>query len=307
MKSKISCWRFVRSMSGLPGGPRRGVRTCVREGSGGSGRNQPRAILRVPRDTRRGSTCAGGGIGRRARLRALWAVWPVEVRVLFGAWKSPAFAGLSSFSEPRDRAAAAVRTAVRTHRRRSGRPMRPCRLRVLWTNADDRLPVASPGRVEGGDGVVEGRDVADVGPQSSIAHPLDDLTELGTIGFDDEVDCQAVGGPRLRRRYDRHQGSSGPDQACGPLLDVSADDVEDKIDVADVFQSVVLEVDELGRAEVERLLAVGGAAGADDVGAGLARELRHHRPDCAGRAVREEALPRLKVAVVEQSLPRGQA
>src|SRR6516165_5300627 len=32
------------------------------------------------------------------------------------------------------------------------------------TNADDRLPLASLGRVEGGDGFVEGRDVADVRP-----------------------------------------------------------------------------------------------------------------------------------------------
>src|ERR1700747_3674468 len=53
----------------------------------------------------------------------------------------------------------------------------------LWTNADDRLPGASLGRVEGGDGIVEGRDVADVGPQSSVPHPLDDLTQLGTIGL----------------------------------------------------------------------------------------------------------------------------
>src|SRR5206468_8333331 len=81
----------------------------------------------------------------------------------------------------------------------------------LWTNADDRLPVASLSRVEGGDSIVEGRDVADVGPQSSVPHPLDDLTQLGTIGLDDEVDCQAVGGPRLGRPYDGHQGSSGPD------------------------------------------------------------------------------------------------
>src|SRR5690349_6692602 len=138
-----------------------------------------------------------------------------------------------------------------------------------WTNADDRLSVASLGRVEGGDSIVEGRDVANVGPQSSVPHPLDDLTQLGTMGLDDEVDCQAVGGPRLGRPYDRHQGSSGPDQACGPLLDVSADDVEHQVDAADVFQRVVLEVDERGRAEVERLLAVGGAPGADDVGAGL--------------------------------------
>src|SRR5437764_5748068 len=129
----------------------------------------------------------------------------------------------------------------------------------LWTNADDRLPVASLSRIEGGDGIVEGRDVADVGPQSSVPHPLDDLTQLGTIGLHDEVDCQAVGGPRLGRPYDGHQGSSGPDQACGPLLDVSADDIEHQVDAADVFQGVVVEVDELLRAEVERLLAVGGA------------------------------------------------
>src|SRR6185312_3586049 len=41
--------------------------------------------------------------------------------------------------------------------------------------------------------------------------------------------------------------------------------------------------------------------------AGLTCELRHHRPDCAGRAVRQDALPRLKMAVLEESLPRGQA
>src|SRR3954466_15286236 len=89
MKSKISCWRLVKSMSGLPGGPRCAERTCVREGSGGPGRNQPRAILASVRGSRRGPTCAGGGIGRRARLRALWAEWPVEVRVLFGALERP--------------------------------------------------------------------------------------------------------------------------------------------------------------------------------------------------------------------------
>ena len=77
--------------------------------------------------------------------------------------------------------------------------MGACRSR---TNADDRLPldplgIDPLGRVEGGDGIVEGRDVADVRPQSSVTHPLDDLHQLGTIGLDNEVDCQAVGGPRL--------------------------------------------------------------------------------------------------------------
>jgi hypothetical protein len=40
-------------------------------------------------------TCAGGGIGRRARLRALWDVSPVEVRVLFGALRKAPHLGLS--------------------------------------------------------------------------------------------------------------------------------------------------------------------------------------------------------------------
>ena len=116
---------------------------------------------------------------------------------------------------------------------------------------DDRLPVDPLGRVQGGDGVVEGRYFADVRPQPSVTHPLDDLTQLGTIGLDNEVDRQAVGGPRLGRPDDGHQHSSGSNQACGPLLDVAADDIENQMDFADVFQGVVIEVDELLCAEVE--------------------------------------------------------
>ncbi len=66
-----------------------------------------------------------------------------------------------------------------------------CRSR---TNADDRLPADPLGRIEGGDGIVEGRDLADVRPQSSVPHPLDDLTQLGKIGGDNKVDRQS--GPR---------------------------------------------------------------------------------------------------------------
>src|ERR687888_1047471 len=88
------------------------------------------------------------------------------------------------------------------------------------TNADDRLPADPLGRIEGGDGIVEGRDLADVRPQPSVPHPLDDLTQLGTIGQDNEVDRQAVGGPRLGRPGDGDQCSSGSNHACGPLLDV---------------------------------------------------------------------------------------
>src|SRR4051812_49375495 len=169
------------------------------------------------------------------------------------------------------------------------------------TNADDRLPRASLGRVEGGDGIVEGCDVADVRPQSSVPHPLDDLTQLGTIGLDNEVDSQSVDGPRLGRPNNRHQYSSGSNLACGPLPDVAADDIEHQIDSTDVFQGVVLEIDKLLRTEVERFLAVGGRSGADDVGAELTCELRYHRTDRAGCTVHEDALPRVKAAMIEQS------
>jgi hypothetical protein len=64
--------------------------------------------------------------------------------------------------------------------------------------------------------------------------------------------------------------------------------------------SASLSVDEFLRAEVERLLTVDSASGTDDVAAGLTCELRHHRPDCAGRAVREDALPRLRRPTVTE-------
>src|SRR5215471_4566547 len=112
-------------------------------------------------------------------------------------------------------------TSILRRRAAAGRlraSMGACRSR---TNADDRLPLASLGRVEGSDGVVEGRDVADVRPQSSVPHPLDDLTQLGTVSLDDEVDRQAVGGSPLGRADDGYERSSGANQAQGPLLDVA--------------------------------------------------------------------------------------
>src|SRR5262249_22933969 len=153
--------------------------------------------------------------------------------------------------------------------------------RLLWAHADDRLALDGLGRVEGGDGIVEGRDLADVGPQPSVTYPAGDLIQVGALGHDDEVDRQAVGRPRLRRPGDGHERSPGSNQARGALSDVAAEDIEHEIDAAGVFQRIVLEVDELLRAEVERRLTMGGTSGADDVGAGLTRELRHHRTDRA--------------------------
>ena len=174
-------------------------------------------------------------------------------------------------------------------------------------NADDRLTLDPLGPVEGSDGIVEGSHVADVCPQTAIPDPLDDLTQLGAIGHDDEVDSQTARGPRLGRAGDGHQRSSGANQACRPLSDLAADDIENQIDFPDVFQGIVIEVDELLCAEVESRLTAASAPGADDVGAGLTCELARHRTDYAGRTVHEDALPRLKAAVLEQPLPRGQA
>src|SRR5205814_9391252 len=105
-------------------------------------------------------------------------------------------------------------------------------------NADDRLSLASLGPVEGGNGIVEGSHFADVCPQPTNPKPLDELTQLGAIGYDDEVDSQAARGPRLRRAGDGHQRSSDANHARRPLRDVAAEDIENQIDFADVFQGV---------------------------------------------------------------------
>src|SRR5215469_12413558 len=106
---------------------------------------------------------------------------------------------------------ASIRRAISSNSARRGWTM--------TTNADDRLALDSLGRVERGDGVVEGRDVADVRPQPTIPYPLDEITQLGAIGYDDEVDSQAARGPRLGRAGNGHQRSSGANHARRPLRD----------------------------------------------------------------------------------------
>src|SRR6266540_1708322 len=169
-------------------------------------------------------------------------------------------------------------------------------------NADDRLSLDPLGRVEGGNRIVEGSHVADVCPQPTNPDPLDELTQLGAIGYDDEVDSQAARGPRLGRAGDGHQRSSGANQDRRPLPDVAADDIENQIDFADVFQGVVIEVDELLCAEIESRLTAASAPGADDVRAGLTCELARHRTDYDSHTVHEYALPRVMASVLEQPL-----
>src|SRR5579862_8900949 len=97
---------------------------------------------------------------------------------------------------------------------------------VSRPSADDRLSPDPLGPIEGGNGIVEGSHVADVRPQPTVPEPLDELTQLSAIGFDDEVDRFAGSGPRLGRAGDGHQRSSDANHAGRPLLDVAADDIE---------------------------------------------------------------------------------
>src|SRR5262249_39623102 len=100
-------------------------------------------------------------------------------------------------------------------------------------NADDRLSLDPLGRVEGGNRNVELSLFADFCPQPTIPDPLDELTQLGAIGYDDEVDSQAARRPGLGRAGNGHQRSSGANHASRPLRDVAAEDIENQIDLAD--------------------------------------------------------------------------
>jgi len=141
--------------------------------------------------------------------------------------------------------------------------LQPFAVLIHNNNADDRLSLDPLGPVEGGNRIVEGGHVADVCPHPTNTDPLDELTQLSAIGYDDEVDSQAARGSRLGRAGDGHQRSSGANHARRPLRDVPAEDIENQVDLADFFQSVVIEIDELLRAEVESRLAGSGVPGAN--------------------------------------------
>src|SRR4051812_29155206 len=127
--------------------------------------------------------------------------------------------GLTDATSARLRGFGAVDSSIATHLDPALEKLRATvsRLPDLFeespTHADDRLPRTSLGRVEGSDGIVESRHGTDVRSQSSVPHPLDDLAQLSTIGLDDEVDSQTVGGACLARPDDGHQRSSGSNQA----------------------------------------------------------------------------------------------
>jgi hypothetical protein len=76
-----------------------------------------------------------------------------------------------------------------------------------------------------------GSHVAYVCPQPTIPDPLDDLTQLGTIRFDDEINGPAVRRSRLvGRARDGHQRAAGANHTRRPLRDVAADHIENQIE-----------------------------------------------------------------------------
>jgi hypothetical protein len=78
------------------------------------------------------------------------------------------------------------------------------RLRPSGTNTNDRLPGPSFRVVESSYSLVQGDDSGDIRFQSSIPHALYDLGQLEAVGFNDEVDCETVGGSRFGSADDGH-------------------------------------------------------------------------------------------------------
>ena len=198
----------------------------------GTGRFVAPKTLEVPLNDGRTRVLAGDrvflSVGTHAAIPSIPGL--EAARPLTGAASRSRSGGSMAGDGRRPETIATIQTTMIHEEGRTARPPR-----VLRTNADDRLPIASLGRVEGGDGFVEGSHVADVCPQPTIPDPLDDLTQLGAIGYDDEVDSQAARGPRLGWAGNGHQRSSGANHARRPLRDVAAEDIEHQIDPADIF------------------------------------------------------------------------
>ena len=216
--------------------------------------------------------------------------------------------GAATASDDRDRGAGARGDGARD--RAAGPARRRHRLRPQLGRGQvaDRLPLGPLGRVEGRNGIVEDRDVADVRPQPSVTHSLDDLSQLGAIGLDDEVDRQAVRGLRLGRPNDGHQRSSGLEPEPADRFWMSPPMTSKTRSTPPTSSSASLSRSTNSCAPKSSAVSRSAPRPVPMTYAPNSTcELCHHRPDCTGRAVREDALPRLKATVVEQSLPRGQA
>src|SRR5215470_1607667 len=176
-----------------------------------------------------------------------------------------------------------------------------------WSGRQHDLARNVPGRLghEGLARVGERVDRADLGPQRALINQAGDLPELGTARVAYEVNHADVVSIGLHWLHDGHQGTTGLDDCWRTGEHVTADAVVDQVDLTDGrLPAVPLDVDEIAGAEFEHAPARTGPAGSDDVGAGPAGQLHAHRSDPAAGAVDHHGLAGLKVAVVEQRLPR---
>ncbi len=155
---------------------------------------------------------------------------------------------------------------------------------------------------EGGGGVGQVADGRDKRCEPPIAEASSQLRRLFAVGLDNEEDCPAVVGLDGRRIEDSDEGAAGAQECGGAVADLATDHVEHDVDLADVLEVVVVQVEELVGALGAGQVPVGGPAGADDVGSGLAGQLYGDRADGAAGAVDEDGLACLQVSVVEQRL-----
>jgi hypothetical protein len=152
---------------------------------------------------------------RRAAARSRGSSWLRARRIIptqSAGWLAPIASSTPSIRRPRDCLPCRVGfrpVADRAHsdllvvrrlvnlRRSRQLPHRCCRSgrwfvpAALSCNASVGSNLPSDDRVEGSDGIVEGGAVADVRP-SHPARTTGDLARSGTIGLDNEVDCQAA-------------------------------------------------------------------------------------------------------------------
>src|SRR6516225_6135423 len=115
------------------------------------------------------SFIAAGGSGRSASfipaVPAAWSVTTIAFMIIFSSVICLFGGNVAALESPYD-----ISCQGPADLDSAGRPRASMGAYRSRTNADDRLPLASLGPVEGGDGVVEGRDVADVRPQSPVPH-----------------------------------------------------------------------------------------------------------------------------------------
>ena len=102
-------------------------------------------------------------------------------------------------------------------------------------NADDRLSLDSLGRVECGDRIPERSHLADVRPQPTTRTRWTSSVNWARSGTTTKSIARPARGPRLCRAGNGHQRPSGANQGRGPLRDVAAEDIENQIDLADIF------------------------------------------------------------------------